>query len=81
MAKPIPGAPRKLMIAQRQQLLHLLVQGARGNGFPHELWTLRRTAAVISVQCGARYHPPHAWKIIRGLGVNDNLKMALPPSC
>jgi transposase len=35
--KPVPGRPRQLTDAQRQQLLHLLLQGAKANGFPNEL--------------------------------------------
>jgi transposase len=66
-AKPVPGRPRKLTDAQRQQLLNLLLQGARANGFPNELWTLTRIAAVIRVHFGVRYHPAHVWKILRRL--------------
>jgi transposase len=66
--KPVPGRPRQLTDAQRQQLLQLLVQGARANGFPNELWTLRRIAAMIQVQFGVRYHPSHVWKVLRSLG-------------
>jgi transposase len=65
--KPVPGRPRKLTDAQRHQLLDLLLQGARANGFPNELWTLTRIAAVIRVRFGVRYHPAHVWKILRGL--------------
>jgi transposase len=66
--KPVPGAPCKLTAAQREQLVQLLLQGARANGFPNELWTLKRIAAVIQVHFGVRYHPTHVWKILRGLG-------------
>jgi transposase len=66
--KPVPGRLPKLTEAQCQQLLQLLVQGARANGFPNELWTLRRIAAVIHVQFGVRYHPSHVWKVLRSLG-------------
>jgi transposase len=65
--KPVPGRPRKLTDAQRHQLLNLLLQGARANGFPNELWTLTRIAAVIRVHFGVRYHPAHVWKILRRL--------------
>lgn len=66
--KPVPGRPRKLTDEPRQQVLQLLRQGARAQGFPNELWTLRRIAAVIQVHFGVRYHPAHIWKILRGLG-------------
>jgi transposase len=67
-AKPVPGAPRKLTEAQREQLRRLLRQGARAAGFPNELWTVKRMAAVIQVHFGVRSHPAHVWKIVRGMG-------------
>ena len=66
--KPVSGAPRKLTDQQRAQVVQLLLQGARANGFPNELWTLKRIAAVMQVHFGVRYHPSHVWKILRGLG-------------
>ena len=65
--KPVPGAPRKLTDQQHAQLMPLLLQGARAHGFPNELWTLKRIAAVIQVHFGVRYHPAHVWKILRRL--------------
>jgi transposase len=67
-AKPVPGRRRKLSPQQGEQLLQLLLKGARAYGFPNELWTLKRMAAVIQVEFGVRYHPSHVWKILRGLG-------------
>jgi transposase len=66
--KPVPGRPRKLTDEQRQQVLQLVRQGARAHGFPNELWTLRRIAAMLQVHCGVRYHPAQIWKILRSLG-------------
>src|SRR5688572_24406493 len=43
--KSVSGAPRKLTDQQRAQVVQLLLQGARANGFPNELWTLKRIAA------------------------------------
>jgi hypothetical protein len=45
-----------------------LLQGAKANGFPNELWTLKRIAAVIQMQFGGHYHPAHVWKLLHGLG-------------
>jgi transposase len=66
--KPVPGAPRKLTDQHHEQLVPLLLKGARAHGFPNELWTLKRIAAVIQVHFGVRYHPAHVWKILRRLG-------------
>lgn len=65
--KPVPGCPRKLTDAQCAQLLHLLSKGARAYGFPNELWTLQRIAAVMQVEFRVRYHPCHVWKLLRRL--------------
>ena len=51
-----------------EQLLPLLLQGARAHGFPNALWTLKRIAAVIRVQVGVDYHPAHVWNLLRRLG-------------
>ena len=66
--KHAPGRPRKLTDPQCEQLLQLLLQGARANGFPNELWTLKRIAAVIQVQFGVGYHPAHVWRVLHRLG-------------
>jgi transposase len=52
---------------QRQRLLEVLLQGTRAYGFPNELWTLKRIAAVIQVEFRIRYHPSHVWKVLRRL--------------
>jgi hypothetical protein len=36
------------------QLGPLLLQGATAHGFAHELWTLKRIAAVMQVHFGVR---------------------------
>jgi transposase len=66
--KPVPGAPRKLTDQHHEPWVPLLLKGARAPGFPNELWTLKRIAAVIQVHFGVRYHPAHVWKILRRLG-------------
>jgi transposase len=66
--KPAPGRPRKLTDVQCAELLQLLLQGAKAHGFPNELWTLKRSAAVIRVQFGVDDHPAQVWKILRRLG-------------
>jgi Homeodomain-like domain len=68
-ASPVPGRPRKLTDQQCQQLLQLLLKGARAYGFPNELWTLKRMATVIWVEFRVRHHPSHVGKVLRsGLG-------------
>src|SRR5262245_55871049 len=50
--RPVPGRSRKWTDQQCEQLLPLWRQGATAQGFPHELWTLRRIAAVMQVHVG-----------------------------
>ena len=42
-------------------------QGARQHGFPADLWTLPRVAAVIERITGEKFHPGHVWKILGSL--------------
>jgi transposase len=65
--RPGPGRPGTLTPRQRPQLIELWLRGARASGFPNELGTLRRIAAVIQVEFGGRYHPAHIWKVLQGV--------------
>lgn len=64
-SKPVPGRPRKLQEAERQQLLELLLRGALAYGFANDLWTLNRIARVIRREFGVNYHPHHVWRVLR----------------
>jgi len=67
-AKPHPGPKPRLNAAQKRKLLKLLVAGPRKAGYPNELWTCARVAAVIAKKFQVSYHPCHVWKILRNLG-------------
>jgi transposase len=68
-AKPHPGGSQpKLTADQRQQLITLLRQGARTQGFRNELWTLGRIATVIDRHFGITYCPSGVWHLLRRLG-------------
>ncbi|MHB8837721.1 MAG: IS630 family transposase [Gemmatimonadaceae bacterium] len=64
VAKPVPGRPPKLTTKQRAQVERRLLAGAMANGFPTELWTLARIAALIRRECGIRYHPSHLCRVL-----------------
>jgi transposase len=66
-AKPVPGRPRKLQKHECQQLVDMLLKGARAYGYPNEMWTLKRIARVILREFGVRYHPNHVWRVLRQL--------------
>lgn len=67
-AKPHPGPLPKLSQKQRMALARLLLAGPRRQGYPTELWTLRRIAHVIHRQFGVSYDPSGVWHLLRGMG-------------
>lgn len=66
-AKPHPGKPLRLTVAQRRRLAKLLLQGARKHGYGTDLWTLARVSEVIAVNFGVEYHPGHVWYVLRSM--------------
>jgi transposase len=50
-----PGPGHRLTAAQHRQLLELLHRGARAQGYPTDLWTLKRVAEVIEKEYGVEY--------------------------
>ncbi len=45
-----------------------LKRGPEALGYESGLWTSARVAHLIESECGVRYHPGHAWRILRQLG-------------
>ncbi len=45
-----------------------LKRGPEALGYETSLWTAWRVAHLIEHQCGVRYHPSQAWRILRQLG-------------
>lgn len=62
------GRPPRLTQAQLRRVEKALLKGAVVNGYPTELWTLRRVAEVIERVTGVAYHQGHVWRILRRLG-------------
>jgi transposase len=62
------GRLARLSSAQRQQIKAALVQGPQAHGYTTALWTIGRVAALIQETTGVKYHPGHAWRILRSLG-------------
>lgn len=65
-AKPHPGPKPGLDDARLRRLEGLLRQGAKHHGWPNELWTAARVAALIERHLGVRYHPEHVRKVLNG---------------
>ncbi len=67
-AKPASGRPPKLTSQQRRSLPKILALGPLRHGYPNDLWTTRRIAAVIQREFGIDYHPAHVSRILGELG-------------
>jgi len=64
-AIPASGRPRELSDDQLAELDALLRQGAKAHGWPNELWTSKRVAALIDRHFGVRYHEGHVRKLMK----------------
>ena len=63
-----PGRACCLSEKQIDQLKKRLLKGARRNGYPTELWTLRRIAEVIEKHFGITYDPSSVWHLLQRMG-------------
>jgi len=45
-----------------------LKRGPEALGYETSLWTAWRVAHLIEQECGVKYHPVPAWRILRKLG-------------
>ena len=63
-----PGAPARLSVEQKAELLEKLAQGAEAHGFAGDVWTCERIAHLIERAYGVRYHPDYIGPLLRQLG-------------
>jgi transposase len=66
-AKPHPGKPLRLTVAQRRRLAKFLLQGACKHGYSTDLWTLARVAEVIAANFRVEYTIGHVWYVLRSM--------------
>ena len=66
-AIPASGAPRQMSDSQLEDLKYLLGQGAKAHGWPNELWSSKRVAALIQTHFGVQYHEGHVRKLLKKL--------------
>ena len=57
----------KLNEGQKDQLVTLLIQGARTYGFETDLWTGKRVSKLIKKEFGVDYHFNHIPKLLHSL--------------
>ena len=62
------GRLPRITAEQLQHVKTALVQGPQAHGYATALWTIGRVAALIEEITGIKYHPGHAWRILRSLG-------------
>jgi len=67
-ARPTLGRPVKLNLRRRERLVRLLLRGAKEAGFPTDLWTCARVAALIERRFRVSYHVDHIGRLLRVLG-------------
>jgi transposase len=63
-AKPHPGRKPRLSAQQWAEVEQLLLLGAQHHGWPNDLWTAARVAAVVERHFGVRYHPEHVRAVL-----------------
>lgn len=73
LRRPAPGSAPRLTEKQRTQLVEALAKGAPAFGFIGEIWTTKRSAALIKERFGVSYHPAHVSRIVRALGQSVQL--------
>ncbi|MBF0207599.1 MAG: transposase [Oligoflexia bacterium] len=65
---PRSGAPPRLPIEKKYEILEFLYAGAEAWGFYGDIWTCKRIGYVIEKQFGVTYHQHHIAKIMKELG-------------
>lgn len=68
--KPL-GRPAALEADDLKRLSKLLLEGAIGNGFATEVWTLARVAKLIEREFGVTYSVANVWHVLRALGFSS----------
>ncbi|MCG3145049.1 MAG: hypothetical protein HONDAALG_02590 [Gammaproteobacteria bacterium] len=65
--RPRPGAPPKLIIAQKELIPEFLSHGAESYGFRGEVWTCARVAKVIEIEFEVSYNKDHVGRLLKEL--------------
>jgi transposase len=62
------GRKPRLSAEDLRKIERGLKRGPEPLGYETGLWTTHRVAQLIEQECGVRYHPSQAWRILRQLG-------------
>ena len=74
-SKKARGVEARLSQAQKQRLKKILDQGALGNGFSTDRWTLARIKQMIQEKFETSYHPKYLSRLMRQLGFSPQKPM------
>jgi transposase len=62
------GRKPRLSVEDLRRVERGLKGGPEALGYETSLWTSQRVAHLIEHECGVKYHPSQAWRILRQLG-------------
>ena len=71
------GRNSRLTDKQKEELKRIIDGGATNYGFPTDLWTLKRIAAVIEKEFGVHYNTTYIWQLLRVLGYSAQIPIAV----
>ena len=77
-AQPVPGRPHKLSQTQEKVVLRWLADSPTEHGFPTELWTGARVAALIEEEPGIDFHPRYLQRWLRAHGLTPQKPQRVP---
>jgi transposase len=67
LARPVPGHPAKLSLAQKRMIPEFLWHGPEAYGFRGQVWTCARIAKVIEEEFAVCYHKDHVGRLLKEL--------------
>lgn len=65
------GRPGQMSDEQREQLRAMLLEGPLANGYPTDLWTLKRVRLLIEKQFGVGFSEVHVWRLLGAMGFSN----------
>lgn len=77
-AQPAPGRPCKLTRSQEKVVLRWLADSPTAHGFPTDLWTGARIAALIEEELGIAFHPRYVQRWLRAHGLTPQKPQRIP---
>ena len=73
----IPLASKRRRVSLRR-IEKGLKRGAEALDYETSLWTAWRVAHLIEKECGVKYHPVQAWRILRKMKGKSRAKARMP---